>query len=126
MPRHSVASDSVRVVVERLANLVASEGSVNRAQGLLVHQLAGDKSEGWIYPNRLHTLLSGDPTRAVSQETIDVVALALDRLPGAREDGGAIDRDLRASAIAAWARATSVPAVRTDEQRISYLADELR
>jgi superfamily II DNA or RNA helicase len=96
MPRHFVTEPAVSSLVQDLVRLVLHEGSVNAAQRRLVATLAADKSEGWIYPNRLHTLLSDDGSKAINSETLDVVRLALSRLPaGALDDSdvqAAVDR----------------------------------
>jgi hypothetical protein len=80
MPRHFLSDPDVRPLVRELVGLVLHQGSVNAAQRSLVAMLADDKSEGWIYPNRLHAVLSADDSRAINSETLAVLSLALSRL----------------------------------------------
>lgn len=115
MARHLVSSPEVRPLVDDLVSLVLAEGSVSAAQRRLVSTLAEDKSEGWLYPNRLHTLLSSEGSRAVNSETLDVLRLALDRLPSgaagpeaARERSGALrSKALHAAEVASAAAGES-------------------
>src|SRR4051812_14631304 len=81
MARHLLSDPAVRPVVQDLVRLVLREGSVSAAQRRLVENLADDRSEGWLYPNRLHSLLSDDSSRAVNSETLEVLRRALSRLP---------------------------------------------
>src|SRR5687768_3640509 len=81
MARHSPIDPDVRQIVDRLVPLFISEGSsVNALQRALTDALPGDRSAGWIYPNRLHALLSEDPSRAVNTQTLEAVRFALDHL----------------------------------------------
>ncbi len=80
MARHTLADPDVRTVADAVAVLFLREGSAQRVQRLLTARLAADRSEGWIYPNRLHTLLSEDLTRAVNTDTLETLTLALSRL----------------------------------------------
>ncbi len=80
MPRHSLADSEVRALIAQMIPLLLQEGSVSALQRTLQSTLADDRSEGWIYPNRLHTLLSGDQRKGVNTETFDAVRLAVARL----------------------------------------------
>jgi superfamily II DNA or RNA helicase len=103
MARHLVNDANVRPLVQDLVRLVLHEGSVNAAQQRLVSTLAHDKTEGWLYPNRLHTLLSEERSRAVNTETLDVLRRAMSRLPGeALSPDAARSAKLRSDVLHAW------------------------
>lgn len=74
MPRHSITEPRVQAVIDRLAELVLRLGSVNAvAQGL--SQALGDQA-GRIYPNRIHGLLTADPSRGVNTATLELLEQA--------------------------------------------------
>jgi superfamily II DNA or RNA helicase len=110
MARHFLNDADVRPLVQDLVAVVLREGSVNSAQASLMATLAPDKSEGWLYPNRLHSLLSAQPSRAVNTETLDVLRLALSRLPEEVRDldeALAASGQLRTDAQVAWEGAST-------------------
>jgi len=78
MARLSVADPKVRVLVEKLVALVIEVGSVNKACDLLNAALASKGIKGLIYPNRVHQLLSEDPTRALNEATVQSIHLAFE------------------------------------------------
>lgn len=83
--RRRVDDPELRPLIGRIAALVLEEGSVNRAQQVLASRLAADRSEGYIHPNRLHALLSEDPTKSVNPRTLVTIETAAGRLdPGGR------------------------------------------
>jgi superfamily II DNA or RNA helicase len=74
MPRHSITESRVQAVIHRLADMVLRLGSVNAvAQGL---SQALDDQAGRIYPNRIHGLLTDDPSRGVNTATLDLLEQA--------------------------------------------------
>ncbi len=85
MARQTLTDPGLRPLVERLVILFLLTGSVNRVQQELNRVLAEDPSQKWLYPNRLHTLMSDDPSRAVNSETVDTLGLALSRLDTAMD-----------------------------------------
>jgi superfamily II DNA or RNA helicase len=109
MSRHFLDDADVQPLVDELIAVVLDEGSVNGAQTRLMATLAADKSEGWLYPNRLHSLLSAQPARAVNTDTLDVLRLALSRLPERARDldkALAAAGQLRTDAQLAWEGST--------------------
>ncbi len=106
--RRSALHEEVRPLVRRLARLYLVLDSVNALHRRLNGMLAGDRSEGWVYPNRLHALLAEDPERAVNPNTLTTVRTALDRLEAAQPElGEEADRrgeSLRPTVIAALER----------------------
>lgn len=71
MPRHSLTDSRVQTVVHQLAGLVLRFGSVNAvAQGL---SEALDDQAVRIYPNRIHGLLTDDPSRGVNTATLEIL-----------------------------------------------------
>jgi superfamily II DNA or RNA helicase len=103
MARRLLADPASRPLIDQIARLVIAVGSVNRLQQHLTSTLAEDRSEGWIYPNRLHTLLSEDPAKAVNSETIDVLEKALGRLGDDAAGDAEREAALREPAHRAWA-----------------------
>jgi hypothetical protein len=106
--------------------LVLAEGSVNRTQHLLNSKLASDRSEGQIYANRLHALLSEDPAKSLNPSTLKTIETSLERLG---DDGPAVvtadDEELKAEVRARWpGTATAVPAG-TTEERVRHLGSEM-
>jgi superfamily II DNA or RNA helicase len=73
-----VADPRVRRLIEKLVPLV-SASSVNR---VCEHLNAALKpGQGSVYPNRIHALLSEDPTRALNQTSVDLIETAVENLP---------------------------------------------
>ncbi len=109
MARRSVGHPDVRALVDKLVILFLLEGSVNGVQRSLNQVLAEDHREGWLYPNRLHALLSDDPGRAVNAQTLQTLQIALDRIAGGLDIDEARRRsaELQAKVLGAWHEATS-------------------
>jgi superfamily II DNA or RNA helicase len=104
MGRHLLAEPELRPLVDRVAALAINAGSINRLQQQLTAVLPADRSEGWIYPNRLHTLLSEDPSKGINTGTVDVLRRALDRLGDSPPASTGERADvLREEARRAWA-----------------------
>src|SRR5207245_5415752 len=99
----------VRALVDRLVILFLLEGSVNGVQRTLNQVLASDRTEGWLYPNRLHALLSDDPGRAVNDQTLQTMQIALDRIADDLniEEARRRSAELQAKVLAAWHEASS-------------------
>jgi superfamily II DNA or RNA helicase len=97
--RHHVSDPRVQEVIGRLAAQFIRLGSVNAlADALTAAQPAGSPR---IYPNRLHGLLSEDPSRSINSATLD----AIDRGLAALEPGeGAGDGTVRQRVMAAAAQ----------------------
>jgi len=72
----------VRAVAERLRPLVEQTGSVRAACIALNAALSFGSGYKPIHPNRLHTILSGDMRKAVNEDSLRVVRVALDKLNG--------------------------------------------
>ena len=69
MPRHHIDDPRVQTVMDQLTDLILELGSVNAAAG----ELSGEDEQARIYPNRLHTLLAGDPARSVNSATLEAI-----------------------------------------------------
>lgn len=104
MSRRSVGHPEVRALVDKLVILFLLDGSVNGVQRALNQTLASDRSEGWLYPNRLHALLSDDPGRAVNTQTLDTLQLAVGRLADRLdiEEARRRSAELQAKVLGAW------------------------
>ncbi len=125
MVRRRVGDPELRPLIDRVASLVLAEGSVNRAQQVLSSELADDRSEGYVYANRLHALLSEDPSKSVNPGTLKTIETAVERLDAGASIETTIDQELRNEAQARWpGTATAVPAG-TVEERLRHLATEL-
>jgi superfamily II DNA or RNA helicase len=128
MPRHFLNEPDVRPLVQELIAVVLHEGSVNAAHRKLTSVLADDRSEGWLYPNRLHSILSADSSRAINSDTLAVLGLALSRLPIDLRDpngAGVLSSGLRVDALRAW-EAAPVGVEDSDESaRLLRAADRL-
>ncbi|RWO83197.1 MAG: hypothetical protein EOS18_06295 [Mesorhizobium sp.] len=68
MARHHLSDPRVQALIDRLTSLTLELGSVNAVAGAL----STDGAEP-IYPNRLHGLLAGDPTRSVNTATLETI-----------------------------------------------------
>jgi hypothetical protein len=91
MARHHLNDPRVRAVVDQLTNLTLEVGSINAVAALL----SGESEDTRIYPNRLHGLLAGDPTRSVNTATLESMERRL----------AAVDASLRESPAGAAERA---------------------
>ena len=101
MARWSVADPRVQVLVEKLASLVIEGGSVNKACDLLNAILASNGIKTLIYPNRVHQLLSEDPTRALNESTVQSIQVALEFVQSSSEEPSSEVR-LLDNVLVAW------------------------
>lgn len=118
MPRHSITEPRVQAVIGRLAELVLRLGSVNAvAQGL--SQALGHQA-GRIYPNRIHGLLMGDPSRGVNTATLELLEQACAAFQAeAPSAGWAFSPDVLRSMVAT--QAARLPR----HEALTTVADEL-
>ena len=72
MPREDGFQPRVKRVTAALVDLFMHYGSVNAVRRALNDALGG-QTGSVIYPNRIHTLLSGDPSRGVNTATLDLL-----------------------------------------------------
>jgi hypothetical protein len=77
MGRRTVADPLVQEVIQSLVNLFLRVGSVNAMADVLSASLPLGASERQILPNRLHTVLSGDPNRSINDATLAAIRSAL-------------------------------------------------
>jgi superfamily II DNA or RNA helicase len=94
-------------------------GSVNA----LAEALSPDNQDGGqrVYPNRIHGLLSGDPSRSINTATLETIEHALDRLEApAAGNGSSLQRSRVEQAIAAAQASTPDP-----NAALGRVADEL-
>jgi superfamily II DNA or RNA helicase len=91
MARHSLADPVMQRLADRLVELVLFTGSVRAAHREVERVLRETGDEGTVYPNRLHAILSADPTRGVNTATVELLqrAVALLEIPAG---GGERDR----------------------------------
>lgn len=123
MARRSLADPSLRPLVDAIAREFLRLGSVNAVQGSLTATLAPDQSEGWIYPNRIHTLLSDDATRALNTASIQTMELAVGRL-GAPGEVQPEEAERRSRTLRAW-RAGLKDHVTAPQERLTAVAKDL-
>ena len=77
MPRSSLSDPQIRDVINGcLLPLLAEHGSVNALTEALNQGLQSRGIGDRIYPNRIHALLSDDPSRSVNQATVELVKSA--------------------------------------------------
>ena len=126
MARRRVEDPEVRPLVDNIARLVLAEGSVNRTQQLLNGELASDRSEGHVYANRLHALLSEDPSKSLNPSTLSTIETALERLgvdrAEAEVDG---EKGLKEEVRVRWPGTATAAQTGTTGERIRHLASEL-
>ena len=70
MTRVYLSSDRVRRLIDLLIPLYADAGNIKRLCELLNHAVGVDGDHKEIYPNRLHTILSEESTRALTEATV--------------------------------------------------------
>jgi superfamily II DNA or RNA helicase len=85
--RHYPSEPRVAKAVERLSDQFLQHGSVNAVAEALTTALGQAPGLPRIYPNRIHGLLSGDPTRSINTATLDAIERGLDQLEAAPADG---------------------------------------
>jgi len=88
LARVAVCDPKSRQVAEKLVALVVKEGSVNAASERLNASLAAAHVKTPVYPNRLHTLLSEEPTRFLNEATLALIARALEAVLGDGANSG--------------------------------------
>lgn len=99
MARHGHDDPRVVKVVQGLAELVMSLGSVN---AVAEHLSKAPGSGGRIYPNRIHGLLTGDSARSVNSSTLTTLEHALATAPATLDlSAPAIDKTRLAAAYTA-------------------------
>lgn len=77
MPRLSIHSERVQQLIEqRVIPLLLASGSVAALTTELNEALRSAGDSGTVHPNRLHALLSEDPTRALNEATVDLTERA--------------------------------------------------
>jgi superfamily II DNA or RNA helicase len=86
MPRHYPSEPRVRRVIDALAQRFLDLGSVNALAEALSDQVADGQR---IYANRVHGLLSGDPTRSINSATLEAIEQALASMPDPTSGGEA-------------------------------------
>jgi superfamily II DNA or RNA helicase len=123
--RRRVGEPGLRPLIDRIAALVLEVGSVNRAQQVLSRELADDRSEGFVYANRLHALLSEDPSKSVNPGTLKTIETALARLDADAPASFEVDPALQAEAQARWPGTATAVQAGTPEERLRYLATEM-
>jgi superfamily II DNA or RNA helicase len=70
-----------------LVDVVLFHGSVRASHTAIASALAVAGIEGALYPNRLHSLLSGDPTRGVNTATLELLETAVELLDLSGSEG---------------------------------------
>lgn len=118
MPRHSITDPRVQAVIDRLAEMVLRLGSVN-AVAQRLSQALGDQA-GRIYPNRIHGLLTDDPSRGVNTATLELLEQACATVP---PEAPSVDWAFTPDAVRSMvaARATKLPR----HEALVAAADEL-
>lgn len=89
MARHYLSDPRVIKVVDELCEQFLAQGSVNAVAEALSRP--GDFVQ--IYPNRIHGLLAGDPTRSINTATLEAIEDALDAAGVAEAPGSGARRD---------------------------------
>jgi superfamily II DNA or RNA helicase len=102
--RKSVSNPEVQRLIERLVPFVVESGSVNKACERLNQALAGSNSPVPVYPNRLHALLSEDPSRGLNEATLELIEGAVTAISSTVEtaQGGRGSEELRAMIVRQW------------------------
>src|SRR5262245_54843299 len=109
MPRLFLANERIQRLVGQLVPLFAEAGSINRLCELVNDALGAD-GEQKIYPNRLHTVLSDEPTRSLNEASIVGIEQAVAALMKRRSSQGEDESTLRTifdKVRAAWDQAVS-------------------
>ena len=77
MARHHLGDPRLKAVVADLADLFLRQGTVRGVAATLQEALERAGDDRKVYPNRIHTLLDGEPTRTVNTGTLETVETAL-------------------------------------------------
>src|SRR5215211_3086462 len=107
MGRLSIGNSRIRQLVEQqVIPLLFSTGSVNGLTESLNKALGAAGIKDTIYPNRIHTLLSDDPSRALNESTVTLIERALESLSNeiGQVDIGSSDtfRQISAPILTGW------------------------
>jgi superfamily II DNA or RNA helicase len=107
MGRLSIGNSRIRQLVEqRVIPLFFSTSSVNALTESLNKALGAAGVKDTIYPNRIHTLLSDDPSRALNESTVTLIERALESLSNeiGQVDIGSSDtfRQISAPVLTGW------------------------
>lgn len=111
MARLSVSHPEVISVIDALLPVVADAGSVNATVERLNRALAAMNVRTPVYANRVHTLLSDDPSRSLNQATIDLIRKAIDALPEGQPYSFEADpsKQLAEEALRRWRQSSRSP-----------------
>jgi hypothetical protein len=124
MARLFVSDERLRGLVERLTPLLLAAGSVNRLCELINQSLSGDDGakRKMLYPNRLHALFSGEPTRALNEASVKLIQRSLERPPlsdpSFQEQGARLLVEMRARMKEEWSHRGS------NEQLVADVAND--
>lgn len=91
MARHHLGDARVQAAVTELVDLFLREGTVRGVAAALQEALEQAGNDRKVYPNRIHTLLGGDPTRTVNTGSLEAVEAAL-TLIGPAKPSAVVDR----------------------------------
>jgi superfamily II DNA or RNA helicase len=124
MGRLSIGHSRLRQLVEqKIISLFFSTGSVNALTESLNKALNSSGIRDTIYPNRIHTLLSDDQSRALNESTVTLIERAFNTL---NNDGNQVEpsstttfKQLVAPILIRW------QASRRSEASLREIADEL-
>jgi superfamily II DNA or RNA helicase len=120
MARHSPAEPRVQEITSWLSDLVLHHGSVRAAHRAVAEVLNVSGASGTVYPNRLHALLSGDPSRGINTATLEFLEQARALIPSSVA-GGERDR-IRAEIIRAAGGSAQAA---SDGQAVRRIAEEV-
>ncbi|ACO31670.1 putative helicase, ATP-dependent [Acidobacterium capsulatum ATCC 51196] len=80
MPRISLNSSRAKLLIEKTIQLFLAAGSTAALAKMLNSELREKGEEMSLHPNRLHSLLSEDPSRGLNERTFDLIEQAADSL----------------------------------------------
>jgi superfamily II DNA or RNA helicase len=80
MPRISLHSPRAKALIEKTIGLFLAAGSTAALSKMLNSVLKGKGEELSLHPNRLHALLSEDPTRGLNERTFELIEQAVEGL----------------------------------------------
>lgn len=89
MARHYLSEPRVTKVVNELCEQVLARGSVNA----VAEALSRPDDDVQIYPNRIHGLLTGNPTRSINTATLEAIEDAFVAVTTPEEPGSSERRD---------------------------------
>lgn len=91
MARHHIGDARVQAAIAEVVHLFLRVGTVRGVAAALQEALEHAGDDRKVYPNRIHTLLGGDPTRTVNSGTLEAIEAALS-LIGPANPTAAADR----------------------------------